>query len=184
MEGSLVMATPEKEAVVKELAELFQEKPGIYLADFTGLNVEAIGILRQKCRKNAVQFRVIKNRLAKRAVEGTAVESVLPYLSGPTALVTCMEDPAVPARVLKEFVDEYERPSIKAGVIEGRLLNAEQVWRIAKLPAREVLLSQFMGGLQSPLRSLIWAMKGVGQGLVRALAAVQEQKAAQEGGQG
>ncbi len=176
------MATPEKEAVVKELAELFRENPGIYLADFTGLDVEAMGVLRQKCRKNAVQFRVIKNRLAKRAVEGTEIESVLPYLVGPTAIATCMEDPALPARVLKEFVDEYERPSIKVGLIEGRLLDAEQVWRIARLPAREVLLAQFLGGLQSPLRDFLWAMKGVGQGLVRALAAVQEQKASEEGG--
>jgi large subunit ribosomal protein L10 len=63
-------------------------------------------------------------------------------------------------------------------------LSSEEVWRIAKLPSREVLLAQFMGGLQSPLRNLLYALKGVGQGLVRALAAVQEQKAAQEGRQG
>ncbi len=178
------MATPEKESVVRELAELLQDSPAIYLADFTGLNVEAIGILRRKCRKNAIQFRVVKNRLAKRAVEGTGFENLLPYLTGPTAIATCAGDPATPARVLKEFVDEYERPAIKVGLIEGRLLDSEQVWGIAKLPSREILLGQFVGGLQSPLRNLIWAMKGVGQGLVRALAAIQEQKAAQAGGQG
>jgi large subunit ribosomal protein L10 len=85
--------------------------------------------------------------------------------------------------VLKEFVDEYERPEIKAGLIEGRLVEAAEVWRIAKLPSHEILLSQFMGALQSPLRNLMWAMKGVSQGLVRALAQIQEQKQAQEGGE-
>jgi large subunit ribosomal protein L10 len=177
------MPTPEKENIVQELSRLFQENPGIYLTDFTGLNVEELGVLRRKCRRKAVSYRVVKNRLARLAVVGTPAEPMLPFLTGPTAIAVCPEDPVTPARVLKEFVDEYQRPTIKAGLIEGRLVEAEQVWRIAELPAREVLLAQFMGGLQSPLRNLIWAMKGVTQGLARVLAQVRDQKESQEGQQ-
>lgn len=175
------MPTAEKEAVVQELAGIFQDARGIYLTDFTGLDVEALGLLRRRCRKNAVSYRVIKNRLAKLAVAGTQAESLLPFLTGPTAIAVALEDPATPARVLKEFVDEYERPSIKAGLVEGRFLDASEVWRIARLPSREVLLARLAGGLQSPLRNFVWGLKGVGQGLVRALAAIREQKEAQEG---
>jgi len=175
------MPTAEKEAVVQELAELFATAPGIYLTDFTGLDVQALGDLRRRCRRSGLRYRVIKNRLAKRAVVGGEAESILPFLEGPTGLLVAWEDPATPARVLKEFVDEYERPSIKGGLIQGRLLSSEEVWRIAKLPSREILLAQFMGGLQSPLRNVIWGLKSVSQGLVIALAAIQEQKKIQEG---
>jgi large subunit ribosomal protein L10 len=176
------MSTPGKEAVVRELAAIFQGSQGIYLTDFSGLNVAAMGELRRRCRKSDVRFRVIKNRLARLAVAGTDAECILPFLSGPTGIAVSEADPVTPARVLKDFVDEYERPAIKAGWIDGRLVDAGEVLRIAKLPSREALLAQLMGGFQSPLRNLVWAMKGVGQGLVRALAAIQEQKAAQESG--
>ncbi|MCK4547770.1 MAG: 50S ribosomal protein L10 [Candidatus Eisenbacteria sp.] len=178
------MPTPEKEAVVQELAALFRESQGVYLTDFTGLDVAAMGVLRQKCRKNGVKFRVVKNRLAKLAVVGTEAENLLPFLTGPIGIAVAEDDPAVPARVLKEFVDEYERPEIKVGLIEGRVVEAEAIWRIARLPSHEVLLAQFMGALQSPLRDMMWGLKSVGQGFVRALAAIQEQKQAQESGQG
>jgi large subunit ribosomal protein L10 len=174
------MPTPEKEADVQELAGLFRDAEGIYLTDFTGLDVETLGILRRRCRQNAVKYRVIKNRLAKRAVAGTEAESVIPYLVGPTAIAVTTGNAAIPARVLKQFFDEFERPSVKAGLVGGRLLDAAEVWRIAGLPPREVLLAQFLGGLQSPLRNVMWGMKSVAQGLVRALAAIQEQKQAAE----
>jgi large subunit ribosomal protein L10 len=178
------MPTPEKQAVVQELAELLRTAPGIYLTDFTGLDVEAMGALRRKCRQKGIEYRVVKNRLAKLAVADGPAAGMLPFLSGPTGIATCEGDPVVPAKVLKEFIDEHEKLTVKAGMIEGRILTAGEVLRIAGLPSREILLSRFMGALQSPLRDFLWSMKGVSQGLVRALAEVRDQKKAQAEGSG
>jgi large subunit ribosomal protein L10 len=177
------MARPEKEAAVAQLTKEFEGAAGIYLADFTGLTVEAVEQLRSQLYSEGVSYRVVKNTLAKRAAGATKCGDLSPYFKGPTAVAISATDPVAPARVLAKFIKQHEKPALKAGFVDGRLLQAQEVQGVAALPSREVLLAQFLGALQSPMSKVLFALNGVGGNLVRALAEIQKKKEGAEGGQ-
>ena len=153
------MPTIEKEQVVKDTSERIQGVNAIYLADFTGMSVEKISLLRRKCREQKVQFRVIKNTLLKRAFHERGITELDPYLVGPTGLVFSPESEITPAQVLSGFAKEHEQPRVKAAVLDGRLFDEKAIQKLATLPSREVLLSQVLATLIAPMTTLLAAIE-------------------------
>lgn len=169
----------EKVAVVTMLAEKLNTAKGIYLTDFTGLSVAQITELRKRFRDSKTEFVVVKNTLARLGAKEAGQEGMLPYLEGPTGLAFNYEDAASPARVLKGFVKDHQKPGIKACIIEGDILPGSEAENIANWPTREELLAKLVGSLNAPISGLVGALSGVPRKLVYVLSAIAAKK--QEG---
>ena len=171
------MPTAEKVATVEELTEILKRSKGIYLTDFTGLDVPAITRLRKRLREEAVSYRVIKNRLAILAAKHAGIEGMAEMLRGPTGLVSTEDDPVRPARLLSDFANGAQGlPKVKVGFVEGRFYVEDKLEALAKLPAREVILGQVVTAIQSPLSGLAFCLQGLIQKLVMTLQAVAEKR--------
>jgi large subunit ribosomal protein L10 len=172
------MKTQEKQAIVEELASKLRGAQAFYLTDFTGLNVKSMTVLRKRLREAGVEYVVVKNTLAQRALKGLDLPDVADFFTGPTGLVIGREDAVTAAKVLEEFAKEHDnRPTVKVGVVERRSVSPEEVGRIAKLPPREQLLAELAGALQAPMAQLVFLMQGLmGEfvGLLEALRAERE----------
>ena len=175
------MATVEKEGKIAELKVILAEAKGLYLADFTGIDVEAVNELRNKLRDAKVHYQVIKNRLAIRAAEEAGIAGLKEHFTGPTAIAYSNEDPIAPAKILQDFADDGGKMLIKSGYMDGKILAADEVQVIAKLPSRDQLLGKVVGSVQSPLYGFSAVLNGLLRGLVGVLSAVEKQKG--EGGE-
>jgi large subunit ribosomal protein L10 len=153
------MPTAEKEQLVQRATDSLQDVRGIYLADFSGMTVEKLSLLRRKCRDQKVQFRVIKNTLLKRAFNSHGITALDPYLVGPTGVVFSAESEMSPAKILADFAKEHERPRVKAAVVDGQLFDEKQIAQLAALPSREVLMSQLLGTVIAPMTSFLAAIE-------------------------
>jgi len=153
------MATPEKIQILQDTQERIHEVRGLYLADFTGMTVEKLSALRRKCRQEKVQFRVIKNTLLKRAFNARGITALDEFLVGPTGLVFSPSNEVIPARILSDFAKEHELPRVKAAVVDGRLYDATAIAVLAKLPSREVLLSQLLSTFIAPMTQFLAAVE-------------------------
>jgi large subunit ribosomal protein L10 len=154
------MNLAEKQTTVETLAEKLRSANGLYLTDFTGLNVKRITELRARLRKAGIEYLVVKNTLAERALEGLDLPDIGEFFIGPTALVIGRDDPIEAARVLATFAKENDdRPAIKAGVVERRAIGPAEVNRLALLPPREQLLAQLAGALEAPMAQLAAALE-------------------------
>jgi len=152
------MPTLEKEKILRETGERIAGVRGIYLADLSGMTVEKVSLLRKKCRSEKVQVKVVKNTLLKRAFHDRGITQLDEHLVGPTGLVWSPVDEMVPARILTEFAREHEKPRIKAAVLDGRLFDDREIAVLAKLPSREVLLSQLLGTFVAPMTQFLAAI--------------------------
>jgi large subunit ribosomal protein L10 len=152
------MPTPQKEEVLRDTGERIREVGGLYLADFSGMSVERISLLRKRCREQQVQFKVIKNTLLKRAFNERGITDLDPFLNGPTGLVFHPSDSVVPAKILIDFAREFERPNVKAAIVDGRLFDTQAIKTLASLPSREVLLGQLLGTLIAPMTQFLAAV--------------------------
>ena len=168
----------QKQELVTTLAQRLARSPALYVTDFTGLNVARMTELRRKLRAAGVEYVVVKNTLARRALGGAQAGGLEPHLAGPTALALAGADPAIAAKVLAEFAKEHDKPAIRAGLVDGKTVTAEQVRRLAALPSRPELLAQVGGALQAPLAGLAGALHGVLLTMVGALEALRVQRAA------
>jgi large subunit ribosomal protein L10 len=149
------MPTPQKAQILQDTSERLQGVRGIYLADFSGMTVEKLSLLRTKCREQKVQFHVVKNTLLKRAFNSHGITDLDAFLEGPTGLVFSSENEMTPARILADFAKEHEKPRIKAAVVDGRLFDSKAVAVLASLPSREVLLSSLLGTLIAPMTQFL-----------------------------
>jgi large subunit ribosomal protein L10 len=174
------MRRNEKEKIIQELTEKLQRAQGIYIADYSGLDVASLTELRRKLASASVEFLVVKNTLARLAAEQAGVPEMNAYLEGPTSFALGYDDAVVPARVLADFIRKHEKPSIRTGLLEGRLLTAEQVAGVATLPSRDQLLAKIAGLAQSPLQGFMSRCQGMLQKLVATLDALRIQKQADE----
>jgi large subunit ribosomal protein L10 len=163
------MPKPEKTEAVENLKGKFGAAKGIVLADFTGLTVAEANDLRRKCREAGVEYRVVKNTLARIAVREGEMNELGDYFRGPIAVALSEEDSVAPARVLAEFRKVTQKPVFIAGFVEGRVYPSEEIRRIANLPTREVLLAQVIGAVQAPVGQLVWTLEGLLRNLVSIL---------------
>ncbi|HGY54242.1 MAG TPA: 50S ribosomal protein L10 [Caldithrix abyssi] len=170
------MATPQKIEIVDTYTEKFKEAKSVYLADYTGIDVQTVTELRQKFREAGVEYKVLKNRLAKRALNNAGVSALDEHLKGVTSFIIGYDDPVTPARIIKEFNKPKERLKLKVVYLEGKVFDEKEAKKLADLPTREVLLSMLLGALQSPMTKLAGTLQASMQKLVRTLDAVKENK--------
>jgi large subunit ribosomal protein L10 len=154
-----MMPTPEKEQILNDTRERIHDVRGIYLADFSGMSVEKLSLLRKRCRDQQVQFRVIKNTLLKRAFNDRGITQLDPFLEGPTGLVFSAVSEMAPAKILADFAKEHEKPRIKAAVVDGRLFDDKAIAVLATLPSHEVLLSQLLATVIAPMTTFLAAIE-------------------------
>ena len=143
-----------KQEIIDEVKAKVQEATTVVLFDYRGLTDNESKELRVKLRDTGADYKVYKNTLVNRAIEGTEFESLKDVLEGPNAFAVSTEDATAPARVLAEFAKKAPSLEIKAGVVEGTYYDAEGMKQIASVPSREVLLSKLLGSLQSPITNL------------------------------
>jgi large subunit ribosomal protein L10 len=169
------MKRPDKEQLVVELKEKIGSAKALYYTDFTGLNVKSMTELRRRLRKQGVEYVVIKNTLALRAVNESGL--VGERLKGPTGIVVA-KDPVAAAKVITDFAKEHDkRPAVKGGMFDGRAVNAAQVTKLANMPSRDQMLSQLGGYMQAPMTQMVSAMNSLLSnfaGVVEALKAQRE----------
>jgi large subunit ribosomal protein L10 len=170
------MNKTEKGAVVSGLKERLARASTIYVTDFTGLKVKNVTELRRRFRGLGVEYVVVKNTLAQRALKDASVSGLDAVLEGPTGLVLAGADPIAAAKVLADFQKEFERPAVKAGLVDGRVVTAADVKRLATLPSREQLLSQIAGAFQAPLAGFVGVMSSLLYQMVGALEALRSQR--------
>lgn len=186
----------EKERIAKALSKRLERAETVYLTDFTGLDVDEMTDLRSRLKRKGIGYQVVKNTLAKRALEEIEFPDIEEFLEGPTGIVFGEEDPVVPAKIVREFAEEHEdRPSVKAGVVERRVVPAGEVERLAELPPRDELFASIAGSLGAPasgihavlsglLRDLAWAVGEVARTKEEAGDGVGETHEEADGGEG
>lgn len=168
-----------KIVAVARLQEKFSRAKMAIMTECTGLPVNQATELRKQLRGVKAELKVVKNTLAARAVEGTALGQARSYFQGPLAVVIGYDDPVLPAKILQDFIKKEKREQqiqIKAGILEGALLQPAKLVEVANLPAKEVLLALLLSAMQGPIRGLACALNEIISQFVRALAAVQDQK--------
>jgi len=170
--------TAEKKATVAEIREKLEKAKGTVLADYRGLNVADATKLRCALREAGVEFRVLKNTMTRIAAQEAGIQGLDTYLEGPTAVAFGFTDLVAPAKILSQFAKENKNLVIKAGIVEGKVVNEEGVKALADLPPKEVLIAKMLGSMQAPLSGLVNVLQGNIRNLVYALEAVRKQKGA------
>jgi large subunit ribosomal protein L10 len=174
------MPTAKKEATIEELRGRIAGSKNLFFTNYAGLTVEEITKLRTELRKSGDTYAVIKNTLFSIAAGDEIAKALETFLAGPTGVVFAGEDPVAPAKALKTFSDGTKQLEVKAAWIDGKVVDAAQVGALAALPPKIELLGRLVGSLKSPLFGLVYVLSGNQSGLVRALNAIREQKAAAE----
>jgi len=167
-----------KEALVAEFAEKLKEAKAAFLADYRGLDVEQANDLRNKLRDVGVEYRVVKNTLLRLAAKDTGAECLDAYLNGPTAIALVTEDPVAPAKALVEFAKKFEIFELKAGMLDGKLIDVNGIKALSDLPSREELLAKMLGSMSAPATNFVGVLAAVPRSFVQVLAAVRDQKEA------
>jgi len=170
------MATPQKEKIVEEMTEKFSRASGIYLVDFTGMDVNTTNELRRNFRESEIEYRVLKNTLAKISFEKAGIEGMSDFLSGVNAYAISYDDPTLPVKVLEKHKEFKEKLKLKAALFEGQVIDSSKVDSLAKIPSRGELLGQMVGMLNAPMSKLVYSLNCVMNNLVNILKAVEEKK--------
>ena len=165
----------EKKAVVAEVSEVINGAQATILAEYRGLTVSAMTELRNSARESGVYLRVVKNSLAKRAVDGSSFECLQEHMAGPLAYAIS-EDPVACAKVLKKFAKDNDELIIKVGAMSGKILDEGEITALSKLPGREELLAKLMGTMKAPVQKFVGTLNAVPGTFVRTLAAVRDSK--------
>lgn len=170
--------TAQKQSTVAELTEKLSQAKGAVLINYRGLTVAQDTKLRRKFRENGVEYKVIKNTLTRIAAKQMGIEGMEPYLEGPTAMAYSAVDPVAPAKIISEFIKESKLQTIeiKAGLVEGKVIDANGVKALANLPPREVLIAQVLAGFQTPIVGFVNVLQGTIRNAVYVLDAIRQQK--------
>ena len=165
----------DKQIIIDEILERINGSPFTLVAEYTGMTVPQFEVLRIRLAEVGAEFHVSKNAFVKRATETAGLpQQVREELTGQNALVTGEQDVCSAAKVLKEFRKEFEKPTVKIGVLDGEILDAAQIDAMASLPPMEVLQAQLLGVLQQPASRLVRVLNEPGTALARLFAAKAE----------
>ena len=152
-----------KKPIVDEIIENLKDAKSAVIADYRGLTVEQDTQLRKQMREAGVVYKVYKNTMIKRAIEGTEFEALTPDLEGPTAIAISKDDATAPARILFNFAKKAEALELKSGVVEGNFYDNKAISVIATIPSREELLSTLLGSIQSPVTNFARVIKQIAE---------------------
>ena len=170
------MLKSEKEALIKELNEKFARAQVAIVAEFSKVNVETVTRLRKKLRDSKVDYKVLKNTLAKRAAKGTSLEALSDDFHGSVALAISYDDPIAPAKALSEFIKDLETIKVRSAVVQGRKTDAAGVQALARMPGLPELRARLLGLFNQPAIQLARTIKEPGGALARVLQAHAEKK--------
>ena len=165
----------DKKEVVAEMSARLKKAQTVVLAEYRGLGVEAITALRSQARASGVYLRVVKNTLARRAVQGTPFEKLADQMVGPLAY-GISDDPVTAAKVLHAYAKSNDKLVIKGGAMSGQVMSAKEVGQLATMPSREELLAKLLGTMQAPIAKFVQTLNELPARFVRTLAAVRDQK--------
>ena len=168
--------TAEKQSRVAEMKDRLSRSQGLVLADYRGISVALDTKLRRKMREAGIEYRVTKNAYTRIAAEELGIVGLEEHLKGPVAVAISYDDAIAPAKILSEFVKEHKVLTLKAGLLDGKVIDANSVKDLAALPSREVLLAKLMGSMNAPITGFVNVLHGNLTGFVRALDAVRAQK--------
>jgi large subunit ribosomal protein L10 len=152
-----------KQPVVEEIANAIKGAQSVVLVDHRGLTVEKDTELRRLLRAEGITYKVYKNTLLNFAFKGTEFEALAPYLEGPSAIAISTTDATAPARVMCKFAKTADKLEIKAGVVEGKVFDAEGIQKISAIPSKEELISKLLGSLQSPITNFARVMNQIAE---------------------
>lgn len=170
------MLKSEKEELIKELNEKFAKTKTGIVAEFSKLNVETVTKLRAKLRDGKVEYKVLKNTLAKRAAKGTPMEVISGDFTGPVAVVLSYDDVIAPAKILSTFIKDMEQIKVRSAVVEGRKVDAAGVKALASMPGLPELRAQILGMLTQPAGKLVRTIAAPGSQLARVIQAYADKK--------
>ncbi|OFW58065.1 MAG: 50S ribosomal protein L10 [Actinobacteria bacterium RBG_19FT_COMBO_54_7] len=170
------MARPEKVAKMENIRASFLNNSVVFLTDFAGLSVEEISNLRSSLKEKGADYKVLKNTLTLLAIKDTDYEALSRFIVGPVAAAFTSGDAMAIAKELVAYARQNPKLKLKAGYMEGRVLDANAVKSVATLPPREVLLAKVMGSMRSPIYSLHSVLSGPYRKLTYALASIADAK--------
>lgn len=173
---------PEKATIVEDLSAKLNKSPFLIVTEYTGMNVLQFSELRSRLAGAGAQCRVVKNTFLRKAATEVGFPDLADNLAGQTAIVTGESDVCAAAKILKGFAAEFQKPSVKVGVLDKAIISKDQIKALADLPAKEVLQAQLLGVLMSPLQKLVTLLNEPGASLARLLKArVEKESAPAEG---
>jgi large subunit ribosomal protein L10 len=173
------MKRSEKEAIIAEVADKASRAIAMYFADFSKLTVEEETELRREFRKSGVEYNVVKNTLARKALQQlTGYDRVYDKLVGPTGIAFSYDDPSAPAKIIKKYSEKLGKFKLKAAVIEKQVYDATKLNELANMPSRKDMISAILGSLQAPASGIVGAINAVARDLVYVLDAIEKKKAA------
>ena len=175
----MALRLEEKKAIVSEVAQVATDAHSAIAAEYRGLSVDDLTELRSKARQQGVYLRVVKNTLAKRALEGTPYECMRDSLVGPLMLAFSQDDPGSAARLVKDFTKENDLLAVKVISIGGEILDASELTKLSKLPTKEQAISMVMAVMKAPIEKFVQTLGEPHAKLVRTVAAVRNQKQAE-----
>ena len=153
----------QKQVVIDEIKDKFERAESVVVIDYIGITVAEADEMRRKLREANVDYTVYKNTLVKRAIAGTDNESLAEILDGPSAFAFSYDDATAPARVLNDSIKAYKKMEFKGGIVEGEFYDKDAIQQIASIPSRYVLISKFMGSIQSPISSFARVVKQIAE---------------------
>ena len=146
---------PEKNQIIDEIKTRVDRAPYVLLTDYTGMHVEQFNDLRNRLSGANAEFRVVKNNLLRRALQGSNLPDLETYLHGQSAVVLGDTDISAAAKVLKKFASEFQKPKLKVGILDKAVVNVEQIMALADLPSKGVLQAKLLGLLIAPASQLV-----------------------------
>lgn len=173
------MNKSEKEQEISLIQDKVSRAQGMFFTDFAGTNVANISELRNEFRKVGVEYRVVKNTLARKAMQNAGgYDSVLDKLVGQTGIAFAYEDAAAPAKIIKKFKEKNEKFSLKAAVLEKQVYDGSKLEILASLPTRPEIIASILGSLNAPISGVVGAVNAVLRDVVGVLDAIEKKKAA------
>jgi large subunit ribosomal protein L10 len=166
----------EKQRIAEDLRDRFSKSAIIVLTDYKGLDVAAMNDLRRRLGAEGIEYQVVKNTLLVRAAEKTDVALIEDFFKGPSAVALSYKDPVAPAKVLTQFAKDNEKLEIRVGLLNGKVLDADAIKALAKLPSREVLLGQLLSVMNEVPTSFVRTMAEIPRSFLNVLTALKDQK--------
>jgi len=170
-----------KVSLVEEVQDKFKRANATFVAEYQGIKAQEMNEFRAALRKTSMDFKVVRNTLARRAVKGTALESLASELTGPTAIAFSYSDAAAAAKTLVQFAKEQPRLKLKVGTLGEKVITVREITGLAELPSRDVLLAKMLGSMKAPMTGIAGVLAGVPRKFLFALNAIKDQKAASAG---